>query len=636
MGITLSGSDRISPLVTSILLTMAALGYSGAAIGAPTFSVPAAVDQARQLMMMDPASARPVASQLKRHAESLSPGPARALALARAKWVAAEVDLRLGRIASARVNVDAAYQSALTAPDLIARADIVATRGSVREESGDPAGALNDYLAAIRLHRNAGYARGQAVVLIYLGALYARAGDNVRAERYYRLAGEIAGSDVRLNYSVHDSIGNLYGDAERYDSASAEYRKAAVLAQKLGSAEMEVHVLSNLARNEARAERVKGARRIVARAMAISRREIGPPSEELWLTKALVEHEAGNKNAALRTLTSLKDRGGVLQNQRHGNWDFIAYHVYRAAGRPAEALHHLEIYRRLRDEATALAVSTKAALMAARFDFASQELRIAKLKGDELRRRVADERADNARWRTTFLIAGTAVLLVVALLVAGVITLRRGRNRARAMNEALEQALAEVRAREKAELAARDAAEHDALTGLSNRRHLTDSLYPKITSALDRGDRCALLLIDLDRFKPVNDNFGHEVGDAVLIEVADRLRAVGSKYDGHPARLGGDEFVMVVWVRDDLDAPRRAALDIVREVSAPYRLSDVELRLGASVGIAEFGPDGDTLVDVMRAADEALYEAKRSGRGTVVSYSSLLVDSLGSRRAGSQ
>ena len=154
-------------------------------------------------------------------------------------------------------------------------------------------------------------------------------------------------------------------------------------------------------------------------------------------------------------------------------------------------------------------------------------------------------------------------------------------------------------------------ATHDSLTGLANRQCLLDALQ----AACERhgGEESCLLLLDLDRFKAVNDGFGHAAGDALLVAVAARLRGlVGDK--GMVARLGGDEFAILV----SPGCERTAAMlgpRIVRRLSQTFLLPDARVTVGASVGVTLVGRDGGDMASLMRSADLALYAAKSHGRG---------------------
>ncbi|HEY0533798.1 MAG TPA: GGDEF domain-containing protein [Actinoplanes sp.] len=151
-------------------------------------------------------------------------------------------------------------------------------------------------------------------------------------------------------------------------------------------------------------------------------------------------------------------------------------------------------------------------------------------------------------------------------------------------------------------------AQHDALTGLPNRRRMQDAL----DSAL-RQDTVAVLFVDLDGFKPVNDAHGHEAGDELLRQVAQRLSACVREQDVL-ARVGGDEFVVLMpGVLGWEDAESMAAR-IRRAVEQPFLIDGGEVLIGASVGLHVGAPAEDP-DEVLRAADHAMYTEKKSGRG---------------------
>jgi len=167
------------------------------------------------------------------------------------------------------------------------------------------------------------------------------------------------------------------------------------------------------------------------------------------------------------------------------------------------------------------------------------------------------------------------------------------------------------RARLDAALAtARRAAYTDRLTGLPNRAAFDAELARRAR----RGERYALLLVDLDRFKPVNDMFGHAAGDVVLVAVAGRLAGLAPA-GGFAARLGGDEFVLITAA----GLGRRLGDEVHRAVAAPVPVGGGrEVSVGASVGVAYARP-GVPAGEVLRRADEAMYRAK-AGRPSVVEH----------------
>jgi diguanylate cyclase (GGDEF)-like protein len=157
------------------------------------------------------------------------------------------------------------------------------------------------------------------------------------------------------------------------------------------------------------------------------------------------------------------------------------------------------------------------------------------------------------------------------------------------------------------------AARLDPLTGLANRVLVREQLEEALLRGLSSGSGCALFLVDLDRFKLVNDTLGHAVGDLLLCEVASRLRIAAK--EGMAGRLGGDEFALV-WHGDaDRKTLARAAEHIIAELARPFAIGGTTIHVGATVGIALSPDDGRNEGDLIRSADLALYRAKANGRG---------------------
>jgi diguanylate cyclase (GGDEF)-like protein len=169
---------------------------------------------------------------------------------------------------------------------------------------------------------------------------------------------------------------------------------------------------------------------------------------------------------------------------------------------------------------------------------------------------------------------------------------------------------------------------HDALTGLPNRALLADRLERALTNATDDA-RAALLLVDLDRFKQVNDTLGHQAGDALIVLFADRLAALAGERDT-VARLGGDEFAIVALGREARGVEDLCAR-ILRAAAASFDLAGGTVHVGASIGVATAGRCDAT--ELTRRADVALYAAKEDGRGVARIFSAELDTAVRERAA---
>jgi diguanylate cyclase (GGDEF)-like protein/PAS domain S-box-containing protein len=157
-------------------------------------------------------------------------------------------------------------------------------------------------------------------------------------------------------------------------------------------------------------------------------------------------------------------------------------------------------------------------------------------------------------------------------------------------------------------------ARQDALTGLANRQALRRALDDALVSAVRRKHRCSMFLLDLDRFKAVNDTLGHPAGDTLLRLVALRLRDVIGKA-GQVGRLGGDEFEVVLPSASDKTELSKLAQGIIDSLSRPYTINGTAVSIGASIGVVTSDYDDRTSDDLMRDADLALYAAKAAGKG---------------------
>lgn len=158
-----------------------------------------------------------------------------------------------------------------------------------------------------------------------------------------------------------------------------------------------------------------------------------------------------------------------------------------------------------------------------------------------------------------------------------------------------------------------EAAHYDRLTGLPNRYYFHERLEQQCHDALGSHGHFTLLLIDLDRFKNINDSLGHSAGDELLRQVARRLHLV-MEQRGFIARLGGDEFAILLSRKRDCENREALINELIDSLSRPYRIQDESSFMTLSIGVALFPDDGSDVENLMRSADVAMYSAKRSGR----------------------
>lgn len=212
----------------------------------------------------------------------------------------------------------------------------------------------------------------------------------------------------------------------------------------------------------------------------------------------------------------------------------------------------------------------------------------------------ASEMGVNSNWLAVLVVVVTLSILGITLIVS---TLDA---RLQARTSVLASSLAEAN-RELAQLAL-----HDNLTRLPNRILLEDRLDQAVNKAEREGNSFALMFMDLDGFKSVNDAFGHHIGDNLLIAVTERMKSL---LKGHHtlARLGGDEFVLLVEIGDPNDAATVADM-LVKAIDAPFLISRYELAVSLSIGIAVYPGDGKDERELMFNADAAMYHTKNNGR----------------------
>ena len=165
----------------------------------------------------------------------------------------------------------------------------------------------------------------------------------------------------------------------------------------------------------------------------------------------------------------------------------------------------------------------------------------------------------------------------------------------------------------------------DVLTGLPNRLALEEALPEVLSQALEAEAKGAILFIDLDGFKKVNDTLGHKAGDTLLVRAARRMNYVVGQ-QGTTYRQGGDEFIVVLPKSPDHDFAAGIAGQLVERLRSHYVIDAQRVNTGASMGIAIFPTDADTVEGLMEAADQAMYRVKRGGKNNFAFYGDMIAD----------
>jgi diguanylate cyclase (GGDEF)-like protein/PAS domain S-box-containing protein len=175
-------------------------------------------------------------------------------------------------------------------------------------------------------------------------------------------------------------------------------------------------------------------------------------------------------------------------------------------------------------------------------------------------------------------------------------------------------------------------ATHDSLTGLANRALLLERVKQSVESGRRQQDKAAVLFIDLDQFKGVNDSLGHDTGDLLLVQVAQRLTH-NVRTEDTVARQGGDEFIVFLPFVDGVAGVQALAEKLLKALSEPYLIQGKTLYIGSSIGVAMFPQDGLSVADLLKSSDTAMYRVKETGRNNYMFFTSSMSQELSDRFA---
>ena len=300
-------------------------------------------------------------------------------------------------------------------------------RGNYYAETANSAAALVDFLAAYKIFSTVGETRDQAKALVAVGSIYLDANDFHSALKYFDQALDVYRGDAQLLFSVRQNRGDALRELHRYDEAEAEFVKAREQARMLNSVDREMLILRSLARNELSAGHLADADRTIAQAF-LSAGADAKDDAQLWALAA----QSAFKHGHLQEARTKIERSFAIAGASVGTVQFweahrTAYEIYLSLGDTSNALAQLVATKRLDDQTSRLAASINTATLAAQFDFANQELKIAKLQADEAKRR-----ANTQFW--IFVSATVVAVVVFGMLGFGLITIRRSRDKVRDAN----------------------------------------------------------------------------------------------------------------------------------------------------------------------------------------------------------
>jgi diguanylate cyclase len=501
--------------------------------------------------------------------------------------------------------------------DRYVEAECLAYSAMVKSSNGDYLGAIKTQLEALSLRQELGDVLGQGQSLGSIGVIYVHLGLFEAALEYHVLAlekreqvGDENGRALTLN-----NIGVAYQELKDHTSALEYHQRSLECARSIGDRQVELYARINLGADHHALGHLDEAIREHRAALGLAR-ELGNPEEEI---------EAGS-NAGL-TLSSLGRFDQALEHHRE------ALALAREIRNPSlenQCLHELGCTQLASGQIETALQTLQAALeIALRLDLkrsvytAHGALSEAFERSEDLRRALEHQRAFYAVEREVQGERADARAKTLA------IRFETDRVRQEAEFERLRNAdLARANAalvdadRQKSELLSQLAhqAQHDGLTGLPNRALFQDRLERAVAGAARNGHELAVMFIDLDGFKLVNDTLGHHAGDLLLVEVAHRLEQCLRQSDT-VARMGGDEFTVIL---ADLRDPEDAALvarKLIRSLKQSVRVAGHEMNVTASVGVSLFPRDGQDATSLACHADVALYRAKQDGKNDVRFFS---------------
>lgn len=431
---------RMKRAVLAFAAAFAIANGTAAAEKAPS-AYAAEIGASKAAMVAQPQAAYEHARRADALALQATPSRARDLDEAAADWLTGESLIRLKRPKDAEPILDRALVTVRrAAPGVKLNGDLLRSRGAATAALGDVQSALSDFLAAFHIYQQANEPRSEAMVLQDVASMYSDARDYDHVLAYSRQSNEVYSSDPSITMIAHNNLGFAFKDLKRYPEAEAEFQKALLAADQIGSGYLKANILTNVAMTQELRGQHAAARQSIAQGLQLAQEDPEAAGEKpsLYGVLAKIDFDSGDA-AAAAALLARTFKGVDLAKSSMDFRDFheLASKVYEKTGDSGLEIAHLKAFKRLDDQGRALAASTNAALMSAKFDFANQDLKIARLKAGELERDVKLARSQ-ARLRAVILcgllLAGGASLAVT---LVGFLSMRASRNRIRAANAEL-------------------------------------------------------------------------------------------------------------------------------------------------------------------------------------------------------
>ena len=486
------------------------------------------VKEAKSKMMADPAAAYDLALAAEKLAKADGPvGAAQAAEAATAFWLQGEALNRLNRGAEAVPLIEAGLAIAREqASDKKIYGDLMIARAGAARTAGDYALALSHYQGAQELFAALKEDRSQALALQQVGSIYTDAGDYPKALEFYERAGATFAGDASVNLARLNNIAHAQRMLGSLEEAEAGFRQALAIAVEMKSPLLQSRILANLASVQLAARRLDEADGTAREGLALSaNREPLGWEKFLWGVRAQAAFARGEAARAAELIGRTFQGQDIAQTPM----PFREFHdsaqaIYSALGQSGLALSHLKAFKRLDDHARDVSAAANTALMGAQFDFAGQELSIARLQTETLEKQVALGQAQ-AR-QTTIILSGLLVLGFIAL-AAGVVhynSIRKSRNEIQKANAELGETNAALGKALKAKSEFLATTSHEIRTPLNGILGVMQLLMQRKDLNADIRERVELVHASSETMKAIVDDIFDlaklETG-AVSIEVAE-------------------------------------------------------------------------------------------------------------------
>ncbi|GGJ53098.1 EAL domain-containing protein [Deinococcus roseus] len=484
-------------------------------------------------------------------------------------------------------------------------ADALNGMAKLEHKRGDSHSALFHLQEAREIRHMLGDLRGEAGLLCNIGSLYTDLGNFNTALDYLLQAETIAGGngDV-LSASISTNLARVYDDLNDLTSAEQNYQKALQIVRSIGHPMGEAILSTNYGEFQLRRGRLDQAEQLLCAALDLTARKSFIAAEALRHLGVLYRQRGAVQEALVafhdainlaRTSEDLDILVEVLINEAETHLQ--EQHLTLAADVLFEAEELARGSSRKRALARILALSSQVQEQEGRIAQALQTARESHQLESQVLKAEAEQRTRQLATQHELERARTEL----------------DQQRSRYETERLAKEKMERESSERLKELERKAL-YDALTGLPNRLLLADRFRVALEHASRTGTRLALGVLDLNKFKTINDTLGHHVGDELLIEVARRLEPI-LRAEDTVARTGGDEFVFLIRSITDTEAVLAVARRIMQAFEPMFHLYQHHLHVGPSIGFAEFPEDALTYQDLFEKADKAMYEAKAKGSG---------------------